>query len=58
MGKHSSPIRKFIDNKKLSGGHSPPLEKKEMLRVSLLKPTKDTVPRPCKLLIVLEKSVS
>jgi len=56
MGKHSSPIRKFIDNKKLSGGLCPPLEKKEMLRVSPLEPTKNPVPRPCKPLKKLEQN--
>jgi len=44
----------LLMTKELSGGLCPPLKKKDMLRALPLKPTRDSVPRPCKLLKKLD----
>ena len=43
----SAPFFTNVDNKKISGGHSPPLKEQRMLRALPLKPMRDSVPQPC-----------
>ena len=46
-----------VDNdRKLSGGRSPPLKEQRMLRALPLKPMRDSVPQPCEPLKRLERN--
>ncbi|WP_106763625.1 hypothetical protein [Pseudoruminococcus massiliensis] len=50
------PLFTNVDNKKISGGLCPPLREQRMLRALPLKPMRDSVPQPCKLLKKLEQN--